>query len=32
MENYMTVIGTDDLNRFIKLGWKRLHVFTKPTE
>ena len=32
MEHYKTVIGTKLLNEYIKLGWKRVHVFTKPTE
>jgi hypothetical protein len=32
METYKTVIGTKTLNEYVKLGWKRVHVFTKPTE
>jgi len=32
MEQYKTVTGTKQLNEYIKLGWKRIHVFTKPTE
>ena len=30
METHRTVIGTKKLNEYIKHGWKRLHVFTKP--
>ena len=29
METYKTVVGTENLNGYIELGWKRLHVFTK---
>jgi hypothetical protein len=32
MEHYKTVTGTERLNKYIKLGWKRVHVFTKPIE
>ncbi|MGA3285317.1 MAG: hypothetical protein ABSD57_12780 [Verrucomicrobiota bacterium] len=32
METHKTVIGTKKLNEYIKLGWKRIHVFTKATE
>jgi hypothetical protein len=30
METYKTVVGTKNLNDYIKAGWKRIHVFTKP--
>ena len=32
METHQTVVGTKRLNEYIKLGWKRIHVFTKATE
>ncbi len=32
MEKHKTVIGTNRLNEYVELGWKRIHVFTKPTE
>lgn len=32
MEIHKTVVGTEKLNEYLKVGWRRLHVFTKPTE
>jgi hypothetical protein len=32
METYKTITGTDKLNEFVKLGWKRIHTFTRVTE
>lgn len=28
METYKTVTGSEMVNAYIKLGWKRIHVFT----
>jgi hypothetical protein len=30
METFKTVIGSAKVNRYLKLGWKRVHVFSKP--
>ena len=32
METFKTVIGAKRVNEYLKLGWKRVHVFSKPTE
>lgn len=30
METLKTVTGAEKANAYLKLGWKRVHVFTKP--